>query len=83
MYRRRQFKRTMFSKGIKEVARMFVVKKPVTVNKTIRLPEELLKRMETIASQKDISLNQLIVQCCEYALNDLAEEPQTESRTES
>ncbi|WP_373484469.1 toxin-antitoxin system HicB family antitoxin [Acetobacterium sp.] len=62
---------------------MFVVKKPVTVNKTIRLPEELLKRMETIASQKDISLNQLIVQCCEYALNDLAEEPQTESRTES
>lgn len=62
---------------------MFVVKKPVTVNKTIRLPEELLKRMETIASQKDISLNQLIVQCCEYALNDLADEPQTESRTES
>jgi predicted HicB family RNase H-like nuclease len=62
---------------------MFVVKKPVTVNKTIRLPEELLKRLETIASQKDISLNQLIVQCCEYALNDLAEEPQTESRTES
>ena len=62
---------------------MFVVKKPVTVNKTIRLPEELLKRLETIASHKDISLNQLIVQCCEYALNDLAEEPQTESRTES
>lgn len=62
---------------------MFVVKKPVTVNKTIRLPEELLKRLETIASQKDISLNQLIVQCCEYALNDLADEPQTESRTES
>nr|WP_320024553.1 toxin-antitoxin system HicB family antitoxin [uncultured Acetobacterium sp.] len=62
---------------------MFVVKKPVTVNKTIRLPEELLKRLETIASQKDISLNQLIVQCCEYALNDLAEESQTESRTES
>lgn len=62
---------------------MFVVKKPVTVNKTIRLPEELLKRLETIASQKDISLNQLIVQCCEYALNDLAEELQTESGTES
>ncbi|URN83913.1 toxin-antitoxin system HicB family antitoxin [Acetobacterium wieringae] len=58
---------------------MFVVKKPVTVNKTIRLPEELLKRLETIASQKDISLNQLIVQCCEYALNDLAEEPQIQS----
>lgn len=54
---------------------MFVVKKPVTINKTIRLPEELVKRLEKIASDKDISLNQLIVQCCEYALKDLVDEP--------
>ncbi len=54
---------------------MFVVKKPVTINKTIRLPEELVKRLEIIASDKDISLNQLIVQCCEYALKDLADDP--------
>lgn len=54
---------------------MFVVKKPVTINKTIRLPEELVKRLEIIASDKDISLNQLIVQCCEYALKDLVDDP--------
>ncbi|MDD3305898.1 MAG: toxin-antitoxin system HicB family antitoxin [Acetobacterium sp.] len=58
---------------------MFVVKKPVTINKTIRLPEELLKRLEKIASDKDISLNQLIIQCCEYALKDLVEEESAEN----
>ncbi|WKY44855.1 YlcI/YnfO family protein [Eubacteriaceae bacterium ES2] len=53
---------------------MFVVKKPVTITKTIRLPEELIKRLELVATDKDISLNQLIVQCCDYALKYLADE---------
>ena len=50
---------------------MFVVKKPESSNKTVRLPNELIGRMNTIAAQKDISFNQLVVQCCEYALSHL------------
>ena len=38
---------------------MFQVKKPEYVNKTFRMP------------QKDVSLNQLVTQCCRYALDHL------------
>ena len=40
-------------------------------NKTIRMPDELIERLQTIADQNNISFNQLVVQCCEYALNNM------------
>ena len=48
---------------------MFTVKKSQNSNKTIRMPDELIDRLQTIADQNDISFNQLVVQCCEYALD--------------
>ncbi|MEF9918573.1 MAG: YlcI/YnfO family protein [Eubacterium sp.] len=51
--------------------KIFIIKKPVSKNKTIRMPEDLIDRMETLAESKAISFNQLVIQCCEYALNDL------------
>ena len=48
---------------------MFTVKKSQNSNKTIRMPDELIERLQKIADQNDISFNQLVVQCCEYALN--------------
>lgn len=50
---------------------MFVVKKNVSYNKTIRMSDELIKKLENLANEKDISFNQLVIQCCEYAFNDL------------
>lgn len=50
---------------------MFTVKKTEYINKTLRLPEELVKRLETVAQEKNISLNNLIAQCCEYAMEHL------------
>ncbi len=50
---------------------MFEVKKQETINKTFRLPVELVKQLEIVAQQKEISLNNLVVQCCEYALGNL------------
>ena len=43
------------------------VKKEVS-NKTIRLPDTLLEKMELLAVQKDVSFYQIVVQCCEYAI---------------
>lgn len=40
-------------------------------NKTIRMPDELIDRLQTIADQNNISFNQLVVQCYEYALNNM------------
>ena len=48
---------------------MFTVKKVQNSNKTIRMPDELIERLQTMADKNDISFNQLVVQCCEYALD--------------
>lgn len=50
---------------------MFQIKKTEYTNKTFRIPTELVKRMETIAQEQNISLNNLVVQCCEYALDNM------------
>lgn len=47
---------------------MFTVKKPQSSNKTIRMPDPLIDRLQQVADANDISFNQLVVQCCEYAL---------------
>ena len=48
---------------------MFTVKKPQNSNKTIRMPDELIDRLQSVADANDISFNQLVIQCCEYALD--------------
>jgi len=55
---------------------MFVIRKPESSNKTIRMPNSMIEQMEKIATAKNISFNQLVLQCCEYALNNL---PTTEN----
>lgn len=50
---------------------MFKVKKTEYTNKTFRLPTELVKRLETVAQNQNVSLNNLVIQCCEYALNNM------------
>lgn len=50
---------------------MFQVKKKEFVNKTFRIERELLDKLCEIAQQEDISVNELVIQCCEYALDDM------------
>lgn len=50
---------------------MFKVEKPEFVNKTFRMEKKLVERLEQIAQQEDISVNALVVQCCNYALDDM------------
>ena len=52
---------------------MFKIKKPESSSKTIRMPNDLIEKLEQLAALNDISFNQLIVQCCEYALQNLDE----------
>ena len=44
---------------------MFKIEKVETINKTFRIPVEL------VAQEQEVSMNSLVVQCCEYALNNL------------
>ena len=49
----------------------FKIKKQEYENRTFRLPVELLEQLNKLASDKNISLNQLVVQCCEYVIDNL------------
>ncbi|MBR1460162.1 hypothetical protein IJ596_00810 [bacterium] len=49
----------------------FKIEKPEMINKTFRLPLELVERMQKIAQNKEVSLNNLVIQCCEYALKNI------------
>ena len=42
---------------------MFEIKKPSASNKTIRMPDTLIEKLEKLAAKHDISFNQLVVQC--------------------
>lgn len=60
---------------------MFEIKKPTASNKTIRMPDTLIDRLEKLARQYDISFNQLVLQCCEYALENLNKKDEKEKLT--
>ncbi len=47
---------------------MFKVQKPETVNKTFRLPKELVQELQTVAQNQGVSLNKLVQQCCEFKI---------------
>ena len=52
---------------------MFLVKKTEMVNKTFRLPSDLVKRLGIVAQEQGVSMNNLVTQCCEYALNQMVD----------
>ena len=59
-----------------EVLKMFRVQKGYdSESKTFRLPVDMIRKLEKIAAENKISLNQLVVQCLNYALENL-EEPE-------
>lgn len=50
---------------------MFEIKKPSASNKTVRMPDSLIEKLEKLAGKNDISFNQLVIQCCEYAIEHI------------
>ena len=35
------------------------------------MPDTLIEKITNLAAQQDISFNQVVVQCCEYAIENL------------
>jgi len=50
---------------------MFQVEKPKMINKTFRLSQQLVQELQILAQNKGVSLNNLVSQCCIYALKNL------------
>lgn len=52
----------------------FKIKKPEYINKTFRITKELHERLSKVAQSENISMNELVIQCCEFALDNLNHE---------
>ena len=50
---------------------MFEVKKEEYVNKTFRLPVTLVEELSEVAQKTRVSMNELVLQCCKYALKEI------------
>ena len=51
--------------------KLFEIKKSSESNKTICMPDSLIEKLENLATKNDISFNQLVIQCCGYAIENL------------
>jgi len=51
---------------------MFKIRKGYdSKSKTFRLPIELIEKLDILATQNKLSLNQLVIQCLTYAVDNL------------
>lgn len=53
---------------------MFQVNKQFSganIGRTVRFPEKLFEQLSTVAGKRDVSMNSLILQCCQYALDHM------------
>lgn len=41
------------------------------INKTFRMPVNLVEKLLTLAQKNGVSLNNIVKQCCEYALDNI------------
>ena len=56
---------------------MFIIKKNMpepNVPTTIRFTESLFEELKSVATKNGVSFNALVLQCCCYALDEMAEE---------
>ena len=52
----------------------FDPKEKQTVNKTIRIDEELAKKIYEVAGSRKLSFNKFVVQCIEYAMDNIKDD---------
>ncbi len=48
-----------------------LMRKKANVPKTIRFTEELNEKLRKVAKENNVSFNSLVLQCCEYAINNM------------
>lgn len=63
----------MLDNDYKERENMFKLQKGYEeyVTKTFRLPKEFVDELEKLAFENNLSLNQLVIQCLKYSIDNL------------
>lgn len=61
---------TLIAKGV--CAAMYKIQKGYdSESKTFRLPIELIEKLQALADKNKLSLNQLVIQCLNYAVDNI------------
>ena len=47
------------------------------------MPDSLIEKLENLATKNSISFNQLVIQCCEYAIENLNQSNKVGEKNES
>lgn len=50
---------------------IFKFEKEEFTNKTFRMTNKLVEQLQLVVQKQGVSLNKLVVQCCQYALENL------------
>ena len=53
------------------------------VNKTFRIPLPIVKQLEQLAGKYNTSVNKIVIQCLEYALDNISDDDSDETDTDS
>lgn len=63
----------MYYDDDKGVVIMLIIKKEYSeyVNKTFRLPVEIIETLDAVAKEKNSSLNKVVIQCLEFAIENI------------
>ena len=51
--------------------------KNANVARTVRFTENLFEQLNEIASKNDVSFNLLVLQCCQYAIDNMKEDTES------
>ena len=54
-----------------------------SVNKTFRIPVPIVEQLEQLAGKYNTSVNKIVVQCLEYALENISNDDANSSGTDS
>ena len=52
-----------------------------SVNKTFRIPENIVEQLEQLAGKYNTSMNKIVIQCLEYALANISTDDSDDSKT--
>lgn len=47
------------------------IEKKTSINKCVRFPVDVIKRIEKITNKNNVSFSKFVIQACEYALEDM------------
>ena len=54
-----------------------------SVNKTFRIPVNIVDQLERLAGKYNTSVNKIVIQCLEYALENISDEDSDSSKGDS